>query len=72
MSAEEQGSVKVIELVGESGESWEAAAQQALNDASETLDGISGIEIVNQTAKVENNEIVQYRTTVHLSFPIQR
>ena len=72
MSAEEQGSVKVIELVGESSESWEAAAQQALNDAGETLEGISGIEIVNQTAKVENNEIVQYRSTVHLSFPIQR
>ena len=72
MSTEEQGSVKVIELVGESSESWEAAAKQALNDASETLEGVSGIEIVGQTAKVENNEIVQYRTTVHLSFPIQR
>lgn len=72
MSGEEQGSVKVIELVGESNESWEAAAQQALDDASATLDGISGIEIVNQTAEVENDEIVQYRSTVHLSFPIQR
>lgn len=72
MSGEEQGSVKVIELVGESSESWEAAAQQALDDASATLDGISGIEIVNQTAEVENDEIVQYRSTVHLSFPIQR
>ena len=72
MSTEEQGSVKVIELVGESSESWEAAAQQALKDASETLEGISGIKIVSQTAKVENNEIVQYRSNVHLSFPIQR
>ena len=72
MSAEEPGSVKVIELVGESNESWEAAAQQALKDASETLEGISGIEIVNQTAKVEDDEIVQYRSTVHISFPIQR
>lgn len=71
MSAEEQ-SVKVIELVGESGESWEAAAQQALDDASATLEGISGIEIVNQTAKVDDDEIVQYRSTVHISFPIQR
>lgn len=72
MSTEEHGSVKVIELVGESGESWEAAAQQALDDASETLEGISGIEIVSQTAKVEDDEIVQYRSTVHISFPIQR
>lgn len=72
MSTEESGSVKVIELVGESSESWEAAAQQALDDASETLEGISGIEIVSQTAKVEDDEIVQYRSTVHISFPIQR
>lgn len=67
-----EATVKVVELVGESSESWEAAAKQALKDASETLDGISGIEIVNQTAKVEDGEIVQYRSTVHLSFPIQR
>lgn len=72
MSTENQGSVKVIELVGESSESWEAAAQQALDDASQTLEGISGIKIMSQTAKVENNEIIQYRTTVHISFPIQR
>lgn len=44
MSAEHSGSVKVIQLVGESTESWEAAAQQALDDAGETLEGISGIE----------------------------
>lgn len=62
----------MIELVGESTESWEAAAKQALKDAGETLDGISGLEIVGQTAEVEDNEIVQYRSTVHLSFPIQR
>ena len=72
MSTEESGSVKVIELVGESSESWEAAAQQALADASETLEGISGIEVIDQTAKVEDDEIVQYRSTVHISFPIQR
>ncbi|MFW6153314.1 MAG: dodecin family protein [Halobacteriota archaeon] len=72
MATSERGSVKVVELIGESDESWEAAAQQALDDASETIDGISGVDIVNQTAKVENNEIVQYRTTVHLAFPVQR
>lgn len=68
----DSSTVKVIELVGESSESWEDAAQQALNDASETLEGINGIEVVSQTAEVEDNRIVQYRSTVHLSFPIQR
>lgn len=72
MATSDRGSVKVVELIGESDESWEAAAQQALSDASETIDDISGVDIVSQTAKVENDEIVQYRTTVHLSFPVQR
>lgn len=72
MSANTDGSVKVVELIGESNESWEAAAEQAITDASETIEGISGIEIVGHTAKVEDNEIVQYRATVHISFPIQR
>jgi flavin-binding protein dodecin len=72
MATSDRGSVKVVELIGESDESWEAAAQQALSDASNTIEEISGIDIVSQTAKVENDEIVQYRTTVHLSFPVQR
>ncbi|ELY80436.1 hypothetical protein C486_08535 [Natrinema gari JCM 14663] len=36
---------KVIKLVGTSTDSWEDAAQSALDDADETLEGITGIEI---------------------------
>ena len=72
MTNGEDGSVKVVEIIGESSESWKDAAQQAVDDASETLDGLSGVEIVSQTAEIENDEIVQYRATVHLSFPVQR
>lgn len=72
MTNGEQGSVKVVEIIGESEESWEDAAQQAVKDASETIEGLSGVEIISQTAKVEDDEIVQYRATVHLSFPVQR
>jgi flavin-binding protein dodecin len=64
--------VKVIELVGSSSESWEDAAQNALTDADETLEEISGIEIVDQTADVENGQIDQYRATVHVAFELQR
>lgn len=72
MTDDTDGSVKVVELIGESSESWEDAAEQAITDASETIDGISGIEIVGHTAKVVDDEIVQYRATVHLTFPIAR
>lgn len=63
--------VKVIELVGNSSESWEDPAQNALDDADETLENISGIEIESQTASVENGQIEQYKTTVHITFGLQ-
>jgi flavin-binding protein dodecin len=64
--------VKVIELVGTSDESWEDAAQQAVTDADETLEELTGIEVVSQTADVDGGEIAQYKTTVHVSFVLQR
>lgn len=63
---------KVIELVGNSSESWEDAAQSALDDADETLEEISGLEIASQTADVEDGEITRYKTTIHVSFVLQR
>lgn len=63
--------VKVIELVGNSTDSWEDAAQNALDDADETLENISGLEIESQTADVQDGQIEQYRTTVHVAFELQ-
>jgi len=64
--------VKVIELVGNSDQSWEDAAQNALDDAEETLENISGIELVDQTAEVNDGRIEQYRSTLHVSFVLKR
>lgn len=64
--------VKVIELVGNSTESWEDAAQNALDDAEESLENISGIEIVSQTADVEGGQIERYKTTLNVSFVLER
>lgn len=62
---------KTIELIGNSTESWEAAAQNALDDATETIEGIRGIEIKSQTANVENGRIERYKTTLHVAFELQ-
>jgi hypothetical protein len=64
--------VKTIELTGNSAESWDDAARTALTDADETLEELAGIEIVSQTADVENGEIQRYKTTVHVAFELQR
>jgi len=63
--------VKIIEIIGTSEKSWEDAANHAIKEASETIKGITGLEVVAQTAKVENNKVVEYRTTVKIAFTVR-
>ena len=60
--------VKVIELIGASPDSWEAAAQNAIDVASKTLRGIRGVDVIHFTAKVENGKIVKYKANVKVAF----
>lgn len=64
--------VKIVRILGTSEESWEDAAQEAVTEASQTLDGISGVEVQDWTADVDNGEIVEYKATVHIAFPVER
>ncbi len=61
---------KVIELVGESEKSWEDAAHNAVAEAGKTLEGISGIEILNMTASIEKGKITEYKVNLHVAFPV--
>ena len=62
--------VKVIKVIGTSEESWEAAAREAYEQASHTIDDIQGVEVDGWTADVEDGRIVQYKATVELAFPV--
>ncbi|HCC33339.1 MAG TPA: hypothetical protein DEQ28_05480 [Clostridiales bacterium] len=62
--------VKVLELVGESPESWQAAASSAVAEAARTLDSITGIEVCNWTAAVDAGRIVQYKANVKVAFVV--
>jgi hypothetical protein len=62
---------KVIEIVASSDKSFDDAVQQGLAEASQSLRGISGVEIVNWTGDVENNQIVRYKVTMHVAFKIE-
>ncbi len=64
--------VKVIELVGNSTESWEDAAQNAISHADETLENINGVEVISQTASVDDGTIERYKTTLHVTFALAR
>lgn len=59
---------KVIELIGTSEVSWEAAAQQAVELAGKSLKNLRIAEIKNLDMKVENGKITAYRAKVSLSF----
>lgn len=60
--------VKVIELIGASPDSWEAAAQNAIDIASKSVRGITGIDVIHFTAKVENGKIVKYKANLKVAF----
>lgn len=62
------GVIKVIEIIGESTKSWEAAAQSAVKTAAKTLRGLVGVDVVSMTATIKNNKIATYRSTVKIAF----
>jgi dodecin len=62
------GVYKVIELIGTSPDSWEAAARSVIEAAAEKVEDIRIAEVVKQDVRLENNKIVEYRTKVSLSF----
>jgi dodecin len=64
--------IKTIDLVGVSTESWRDAATRALEEASKTLRGIEGFDVLETSAIVDNNEIAEYHTHVRIRFRIDR
>lgn len=59
---------KVIELVGTSTESWEKAAEAAVNTAAASLHDLRIAEVVKLDLQIEENKIVAYRARVNVSF----
>jgi flavin-binding protein dodecin len=64
--------IKTIDLVGVSTESWRDAAVQALSEASKTIRGISGMEVLDTSCNVADGEISEYLTHVRIKFRIER
>ena len=62
---------KMIELVGTSSESWEKAAEAAVETASRKLRDLRIAEIVELDMQLEDGKIKAYRAKVKLSFKYQ-
>lgn len=59
---------KVIELVGTSSESWEAAAKHAVETAAKTLEDLRVAEVVMLDMHLDQGKVIAYRAKVKVSF----
>lgn len=66
-----KGAIKVLEIIGISEVSFDDAVSQAVAKASETIEGITGVEVTSQTARVKDGKVTQYHATVKLAFAVK-
>jgi flavin-binding protein dodecin len=59
---------KVIEIIGTSDQSWEAAATAAVAKARETLRGLRVAEVVEQDLDLGDGGGITFRTKLRISF----
>ena len=59
---------KVIELVGTSKESWEKAAQTAVERAAKTLDDLRIAEVTDLDMQIQDGKVQAYRAKIKVSF----
>lgn len=62
--------LKVIEILGNSKESFEDAVQNIVSEASKTIKDIKSIYIQDMQVTVENNQISEYRVNAKICFGI--
>jgi len=63
---------KVITVIGNSPDGFAEAAQVAVSEASKTLRGITGADVISMSCEVEGDRITTFRTTVNIAFAIER
>ena len=64
--------VKIIELVGESPKSWDAAMKNVIAEAQKTLRGITRIGVEEFDVRMSEDKIDVFRVRAKVSFRIER
>jgi flavin-binding protein dodecin len=62
---------KIIEVVGSSPDSWEKAAQTAIETATKSLRDLRVAEVEKLDLHLENGKILAYRARLKLSFKFE-
>lgn len=67
----DRGAIKVIEVIGVSDRSFEDAVTQAVAKASESVSGITGVEVLHMNARVTDGKVTQFRASCKLAFVVK-
>jgi len=59
---------KIIEVVGTSAESWEKAAQEAIETTSKSLKDLRIAEVVKLDIQMDDGKVKAYRAKLKVSF----
>ena len=62
--------LKVIEILANSTESWEDAAQNAVSEAAKSVKNIKSVYVSEQSATVSDGKIEEYRVNVKITFAV--
>ena len=63
---------KHLMITGTSTISWKDAILKKIEEASKTIDFLTGVTIINQKAKISGKKITEYYVDVDLTFTIDR
>jgi flavin-binding protein dodecin len=73
MSEEVNGLVwKVIEIVGESPESFAAAVRNAIDEAGKTVKQMQWFEATSFRGNIQEGKVSQFQTVVKIGFKVER
>ena len=61
---------KHLSITGTSNISWKDATVKAISETAKTIDYLTGVEIINQWADVEDGKINKYYVDLDLSFVV--
>ena len=64
-------SEKHIKVTGYSNLSWKDAIVRSIEEASKTIDNLTEVKVLNQSAKIQNDKIIEYSVDLEIVFQIQ-
>lgn len=67
----DNGAIKIIEITGVSTTSFDDALNHVVAKASESIKGITSLEVTRQTATVRDGKVARYELTAKLSFVVR-